>query len=61
MLPNWDNIDASEGGTAIFRCPLDTSTSCLVDNVEWYRMKSDGSRILLRGRIEVFSFDPLLM
>ena len=56
------NLTVSEGGTAIFRCPLDTANSCIVDSVEWFQVNSDGSRSLLRdSRVEVFAFDPLLM
>jgi hypothetical protein len=62
LLPTWPNMSTIEGGTAIFKCPLDTSSSCLVDFVEWYRLDEDGDRSLIRDhRVEVFAFDPLLM
>ena len=62
QLLAWSNLTVSEGGTAIYRCPLDTATSCLVDSVEWFQVNPDGSRKLLKdSRVEVFAFDPLLM
>ena len=52
----------TEGGTAIFRCPVDTANSCLIEAVEWFRISKDGSQDRLKNsRVEVFSFDPLLM
>ena len=62
QMLSWSNLTVSEGGTAIYRCPLDTATSCLVDLVEWFQVNPDGTRKLLRdSRVEVFAFDPLLM
>ena len=52
-----------EGATAIFKCPLDTSNSCLVDLVEWYTYDpvADKRKLLRDHRVETFAFDPLLM
>ena len=62
QILEWANLTLSEGGTAIFRCPLDTASSCLVDLVEWFQVNPDGSRSILKdSRVEVFAFDPLLM
>ena len=62
ILGHWENMTVTEGGTAIFRCPMDAVKSCIAQKVEWFRVNSEGtSEPLKNPRVEVFAFDPLLM
>ena len=61
-MGHWENMTVTEEGTAIFRCPMDTVNSCIVQEVKWYRVTIAGNREELRdSRVEIFAFDPLLM
>ena len=54
------NVTVREGETAIFGCPLEDK--CLADSVEWFELDANGDRQPLKdSRVEIFSFDPLLM
>ena len=73
---DWSNMTIREGSTALFKCPVDMSSSCLADfSIQWYKLNLDSEpeaetteaeaaeqKLLLEdSRLELFSSDPLLM
>ena len=62
---DWSNMTIREGSTALFKCPVDMSASCLADSsIQWYKLNplDPEQKLLLEdSRLELFSSDPLLM
>lgn len=52
----------TEGGIAVFKCPMETVKSCPVESVQWSRIDQDGTLgPITNSRIEIFPHNHLKM
>ena len=62
ILGHWENMTLTEGGIAVFKCPMETVKSCPVDSVQWSRIDQDGTLgPITNSRVEIFPHNHLKM
>merc|ERR1712038_882354 len=62
ILGHWENMTITEGGIAVFKCPMETVKSCPVESVQWSRIDQDGTLgPITNSRVEIFPHNHLKM
>ena len=62
ILGHWENMTITEGGIAVFKCPMETVKSCPIESVQWSRIDQDGILgPITNSRVEIFPHNHLKM